>query len=91
MNIGPPSLLLFHRLREREIFIIKEERKCLSKRNLSFRYERLIGRRIFIYNKYKKIFGGKKKDNRRGLELKFNVAILQYVCLSDRAAFYVGV
>ena len=48
-------------------------------------------RSSYIYNKYKKIFGGKKKDNRRGLELKFNVAILQYVCLSDRAAFYVGV
>lgn len=90
MNIVPPSLLLFHRLREREIFIIKEERKSLRKRNLSFRYERLIGRRIFIIN-IRKSFGEKKKDNRRGLELKFNVAILQYVCLSDHAAFYVGV
>lgn len=46
-------------------------------------------RSSYIYNKYKKIFRGKKKDN--GLELKFNVAILQYVCLSDHAAFYVGV
>lgn len=90
MKIVPPSLLLFHRLREREIFIIKEERKSLRKRNLSFRYERLIGRRIFIIN-IRKSFGEKKKDNRRGLELKFNVAILQYVCLSDHAAFYVGV
>jgi hypothetical protein len=90
LNIVPPSLLLFHRLREREIFIIKEERKSLRKRNLSFRYERLIGRRIFIIN-IRKSFGEKKKDNRRGLELKFNVAILQYVCLSDHAAFYVGV
>jgi hypothetical protein len=90
LNIVPPSLLLFHRLREREIFIIKEERKSLRKRNLSFRYERLIGRRIFIIN-IRKSFGKKKKDNRRGLELKFNVAILQYVCLSDHAAFYVGV
>lgn len=60
MNIVPPSLLLFHRLREREIFIIKEERKSLRKINLSFRYERLIGRRIFIIN-IRKSFGEKKK------------------------------